>query len=148
MPDFLGDSLHQRIEALSEEGNNLLESGSFSMALEKFQEAWQLLPEPKQHWEAATWIQAAIGDVHWYTRRYKEASLAFRVAVQCPDGLGNPFIHLRLGQSAFELGDIKQAKDELTRAYMGGGKDIFRDDPKYFELLRDTLIPPAGSETL
>jgi len=54
-----------------------------------------------------------------------------------------------LGQCALELGDITKAKDELTRAYMGAGKDIFQDEPpKYFALLRDALVPPAGSNSL
>ena len=66
-----------------------------------------------------------------------------------PRWLGEPILHLRLGQCALELGDITKAKDELTRAYMGAGKDIFQDEPpKYFALLRDALVPPAGSNSL
>lgn len=59
------------------------------------------------------------------------------MAVTGPDGLGNPFIHLRLGQCALELGDEDQAKDELIRAYMGDGPGIFEEEePKYFEFLK------------
>jgi hypothetical protein len=36
-----------------------------------------------------------------------------------------------------ELGDHDRAADELMRAYMGGGPDIFdEDDPKYLAFLR------------
>ena len=46
--------------------------------------------------------------------------------------LGNPFLHLRLGQSQYELGELDRAADELMRAYMGAGEDIFvSEDPKY-----------------
>ena len=56
--------------------------------------------------------------------------------MHCPDAIGNPFIHLRLGQCQFELGNPDRSADELMRAYMGGGPEIFgNDDPKYLEFL-------------
>ncbi|WBO64099.1 hypothetical protein [Streptomyces camelliae] len=79
----------------------------------------------------------AIGDARWRHRSFAEAYASFRDAVECPEGLGNPYIHLRLGQTAFELGHHDQAADELMRAYMGGGPGIFdEDDPKYLAFLR------------
>ena len=56
--------------------------------------------------------------------------------MQCPEAIGNPFIHLRLGQAQFELGDKEAAADELMRAYMGAGAEIFAEEaPKYLEYL-------------
>jgi len=53
-------------------------------------------------------------------------------AMHCPDAIGNPFLHLRLGQCQFELKALDRAADELMRAYMGGGPDLFKlEDPKY-----------------
>jgi hypothetical protein len=50
---------------------------------------------------------------------------------------GNPFIHLRLGQAQLELGNEERAADELMRAFMGGGHEIFEsDDQKYLDFLR------------
>jgi hypothetical protein len=61
-------------------------------------------------------------------------------AVQCPKGLGNPFIHLRLGQAYYELGNLDKATDELTRAHVGGGLRIFLEDaPKYLEFLETRI---------
>jgi hypothetical protein len=80
---------------------------------------------------------------------FREFALAFigRVkgqgAIFCPDGLGNPFLHLRLGQVQFELKNIDGAKDNLARAYMGGGDEILADDdPKYWRFIREILQPP------
>ncbi|MFJ8473288.1 hypothetical protein [Kitasatospora sp. NPDC094011] len=57
--------------------------------------------------------------------------------MKCPDGLGNPYVHLRLGQTTFELGDHDRAADELIRAHLGGGPELFReDDPTYRGFLR------------
>jgi len=54
----------------------------------------------------------------------------------CPAAIGNPFIHLRRGQVLFEQGEMEAAVQELLRAYMRGGDEIFsEDDPKYFRLL-------------
>lgn len=50
------------------------------------------------------------------------------------------FIHLRLGQCQFELGERDRSADELTRAYMGDGMDILlQDDPKYLEFLESKI---------
>ncbi len=68
------------------------------------------------------------------------------MATTCPDAIGNPFLHLRLGQCQFELADLDKASDELIRAYMGAGKDIFsQDDAKYFKFLTtQAKAPPEG----
>jgi hypothetical protein len=63
--------------------------------------------------------------------------------MHCPGDIGNPFLHLRLGQSQLELGNRERAADELARAYMGGGKEIFeQDEPEYFQFLKTVLKKP------
>jgi hypothetical protein len=72
---------------------------------------------------------------------------AFSAAMHGPNAIGNPFIHLRLGQSQFEVGNMERAGDELARAYMGDGTEIFSsEDPKYFEFLKTILDPPASGK--
>ncbi len=61
-------------------------------------------------------------------------------AMYCPDAIGNPFIHLRLGEVQFEMGDHAKAQDELMRAYMGAGAEIFQEeDKKYFEFIKPAI---------
>jgi len=64
--------------------------------------------------------------------------------MRCPDAIGNPFLHLRLGQCQFELGELDRAADELARAYMGAGAKIFEGGDKYFSFLKTRLEPPPG----
>ena len=53
-----------------------------------------------------------------------------------PNAIGNPFLHLRLGQCQFELGNLDRAADELMRAYMAGGPELFEDeDARYLRFL-------------
>jgi tetratricopeptide (TPR) repeat protein len=136
----LDETVHALVASLSAQGDMLVNACDFAEGLRKYHEAWKLLPEPKEDWEAATWLLAAIGEAHFYAGDFEHAISALNNAVICPDGLGNPFIHLRLGQSYFELRKFAKAQDELTRAYMGGGKEIFdNEDPKYFEHLKSVL---------
>lgn len=49
----------------------------------------------------------------------------------------NPFILLRVGESAYELDKKELAIENLLSAFMLEGKEIFNeDDKKYFELLK------------
>lgn len=136
----LPDALHAEIVALSKLGDDLVKAGQLEAAKEKYIAALKLLPENHREWEAATWIYVAIGDVHFRMGNYEKAFKCFFNAVQCPKGLGNPYIHLRLGQLYFEQGSLDKAADELTRAYMGAGMKIFmEDDPKYLEFLETRI---------
>lgn len=145
----LADSVHVMITNLCEEGDALAKADDSKGALRKYHQAWHVLPEPREEWDAATWILSAIGDAHFSLRDFKNCSAAFASALQCPGGLGNPFVHLRLGESLLELGNIERAKDELTRAYMGAGADIFAaEDQKYFAFLKTVLLPMPGRDSL
>jgi tetratricopeptide (TPR) repeat protein len=140
----LPDAVYGEITRLSEEGNQLLDDGHFAEARALWQRAWDLLPEPRDEWDAATWLLTSIGDSYFSERRFSEAREPLQRAVFCPNGLGNPYTHLRLGQVQFELGNIDRAKDELARAFMGGGDEVFEgDDPKYWRFIREILRPPA-----
>lgn len=102
-------------------------------AVEKYIEALELLPEPKTDWEACTWLLTAIDNANFKSKNYEHARAALTDAMHCPGAIGNSFIHLRFGQSQFELGNMQRADDELARAYVGAGKEIFsEEDPKYF----------------
>ena len=141
----LSDELFARITELCEEGNDLAEQESFADAVAAFNQAWDLLPEPAVQWEAATWILAALGDVYFLSGDQKAAHEKLSLAMHAPGAIGNPFLHLRLGQVQFELGNEQRAADELARAYLQEGKKIFEgEDPKYLDFIKGKLRPPEG----
>ena len=132
MPAELDAKTHAEITRLTDEGQALFDAGKLDEARKLFMQAWMLIPEPQSEWEATTWLAAAIGDIDFLKRRYADARQTLQFAMLCPGGLGNPFLHLRLGQSQYELGELDRAADELMRAYMGAGEEIFAaEDPKY-----------------
>jgi len=145
----LPTAVYAEITKLSEEGNALADSGDTLGAWKKFIEALGMVPEPKLDWDATTWLLASIGDMAFLRGKYEKARDALSDAVRCPGGLGNVFIHLRLGECYFELNDMHRAGDNLARAYMAGGREAFeKEDPKYFLYLSTILKPPAGQTEL
>jgi tetratricopeptide (TPR) repeat protein len=140
----LPKKVHEAITRLCAEGDELAKAGDARAAYDKYVEAWELVPEDKENWEASTWILSAVGEIQFRRKKFENSLDSFLRAVQCPNGLGNPYIHLRIGQAQFELGNLQGAGDNLTRAYMGAGEEIFKDeDPKYLAYLRTILRPPA-----
>ena len=136
----LSDELHSQIISLCKQGDALARSGDLDTAKALYISALKLLPTDHRNWEASTWIYVAIGDIHFKMKNHDKSFNCFFNAIQCPGGLGNPYIHLRLGQLYFEQGNTNKAADELTRAYMGAGLDIFmEDDPKYLEFLETKI---------
>lgn len=132
--------VHEKIVLLSQEGDAFLKAKDFVSAKGKYLSALRLLPENHRDWKAATWLYTSLGDAHFHLKAYEKAFQCYFNAVQCPDGFGNPYIHLRLGQTYFENKDLDKAADELTRAYMGAGMVIFmEDDPKYLEYLETKI---------
>jgi len=137
---MLSPDIQEEMDRLCGEGDQFLDEDNYDKALAAYGAAEKLIPEPKQDWEASTWIYTAIGDVFFCKEDYLEALKSYEFAVISPDGLGNPYIHLMLGECQFELGNLDKAGDELTRAYMGQGSDIFDDeDPKYFQFLKTRI---------
>ncbi len=133
----LDEAIHLQISEQCAKGDGLAEVGEFREAVAAYNQAWSLVPDPKNEWEAATWILAAIGDACFQGKWLNSARDALEYAMTCPGGIGNPFLHLRLGQVRFDTGDFDRAADELIRAYMGGAQEIFeKEDPKYLAFLR------------
>ncbi len=136
----LPDELYERIETLSEEGNDLLDGGNPAKACEVWREAYALLPTPRTDWEAATWLSASIGDACYQMQDYPAARDALMDALNTTDGLNNPFVYYMLGKALRQLGDEK-AINYLLRAYMLDGEDIFDSDeeegPECLRILQD-----------
>jgi tetratricopeptide (TPR) repeat protein len=136
----MNDELYDEITRLSASGDAFAQNENYKQALEEYWKAYDLLPEPKTQWDAATWLFAAIGDVNFLSGDYQAGMQNLSAGMHCPGAIGNPFLHLRLGQCQYEIGNMERAADEFTRAYALEGAAIFQDDdPKYFEFLKTKI---------
>lgn len=136
----LNDEVYDEIKKLSKSGDDLADKGKYAQALKKYWTAFDLIPEPKTDWEASTWLLVAIGDSNFLGNDFEAGRDNLSNAMHCPNAIGNPFIHMRLGQCQFELNNLDRAADNLTRAYALEGDEIFEnDDPKYIEFLKTKI---------
>jgi hypothetical protein len=142
----LPDDIYAEVRRLSEEGNEFADRDDVIPALERFQAAWGLLPEPRTQWSAGLWLLASMGDMQFFCEEYASARDSLMTAMrEYDEGRGNPFICLRLGQCMYELGDTKGSANWLAGAFMLEGHEIFeQEDPKYWAFLKTQLKPPPG----
>lgn len=137
---------YSKISTLADQANKASAAGEYEEAVDLFRKGLELLPKPLERWEAATWLFTGIGDAYFLLGKMESALPPLLGAMHCPHALGNPFLHLRLGQVFFDLGNFDRAAGELTRAYMGEGTKIFEgENPKYFAFLKTKIKePPMG----
>lgn len=136
----LSDADFDQIEKLIEEGNAFYENGELKKALIKYESALDIIPAPKTDWEASTWLYTSIGDVFFSGDNLEAAKDNYYNALNCPDGVGNAYIHLSLGQTQFELEENEKSKESLLKAYMLEGNEIFKDEAsKYFESIENLI---------
>ena len=122
--------------------------GNSKEAYRKYKEALDIIPEPKTSYETATWIFVSIGDLYFKSGQYDMARDYFFEAKNCPNGVSNPYVLFRLGQTLVETQDNNQAKEFLLRAYMLVGDDIFWDeDEKYYNVIKDLIKTDDSSNT-
>jgi hypothetical protein len=133
----IDQATYDRIVALYQDGEKLIHGGQITSAFAKYVEAWSLIPDPKELWKISTPLISAIADCCFLAGEYDEVLQALEFGMNCPDAVGNPFLHLRLGQALLERGgEDDRAADELMRAYDAHGDAIFaQQDPKYLAFL-------------
>lgn len=136
----MNEKSYQEIVKLCEEGDMLIQNNEFENAIRMYLRALDRIPTPKSNWEASTWVYAALGDTYFLMQDFKNAKECFYSALSCPNGIDNPFIHLRLGESLFECKEMSKAEEYLLRAYMLEGNKIFDDEEeKYFNAIEHLL---------
>jgi hypothetical protein len=140
-PDFVA-----WVERLCDEGERLADKGDHVNAVQRFRAAWNLIPEPKAEYEGAFSILGAIGDACFLGGDWQGCRDAMQRAVkEWEEAIENPFVRLRLGQSLFELGELREAANWMAPAYLMEGKTLFASDkPKYLEFVKRQLQPPPG----
>lgn len=138
LQEELTDEQQDLMEEYCEQGNLEMDAENFDKAAGWFQKALNVLPAPKEDWEAAGWVSASCGDAYFNAGKYKEALEHLLVAhdIYISEEEVNPFVLLRLGETYFELGDHENATSNLLAAYEMEGAELFEDDQKYLKYLK------------
>jgi len=131
---------NHNIQEILSRADKHTDNGEYMQSLALLRDAVSLIPEPFQDHPMSAEVIAAIGDNYFLMGELEKAQEAYSDVMACGDSPANPYVRLRRGQIAFELGDIKKAETELACAYMNGGEEIFQDeDPKYLAFIKPIL---------
>ncbi len=149
----LPDELEDRIFRLCCDGNDFVQDeaiaifdNSVERAVECYQSAAALLPEPRLQWTIAFDVFFGLGEARYVAASFALAIEAFELAQRAPRSTSTPYLPLRLGQCYFEIGDMRQAAFYLRQAFQQHAR-LFEDvDNKYLAFVRNTgLADGAGS---
>ena len=132
----LDAALSKQVREICQQGYQLFDQGDLSGAIRLFYSAWTRLPKPQTQWQEAGWVLTALGDGYFAKGDYESGRHALLSALHCPRAEGNPFIHLRLGQCYFELGDREAARQQFDRVRDNGGAELFDREPSQYGSLR------------
>jgi len=136
----LENELHTTVREICADGYALFDQHQYSRAIRRFFQAWVLIPKPQNNFIEAGWVLTALGDAYFKNGQFLQGQEALKSALCCIDLENNPFIFLRLGQCAFELGERKSAKSYFEQCLEAGGKQILANEhSKYSALL--TMTP-------
>lgn len=139
----LSPSIEKRIDSICAEADDLFDNELCEEALAKYQEALSILPEPIEDYEPSAWLLSSMGDVYLFMEKYEQALFHYEHAMECVDSEDNPYLHLRIGQSLYELHRDDEAADSLFEAYLIEGLEIFaEEDPAYLEFLKSKKVLP------
>ncbi|APR84840.1 TPR repeat protein [Minicystis rosea] len=139
-PSQLDEHIVATVTALCERGDDDVENGLYEAAVEKYEEALTLIPRPLYAWAVTTWIFSAIAEARYLQKDWARTKESIMEAFRCEGAIGNPFLHLRLGQAEIALGNKGRGVEELIRAHERGGDEVFDgEDPKYLALVRAAL---------
>lgn len=140
----LPDGIRQAVFEHCHNGKKLEQIGQDDEALDQYATAWELLPNPKNQWQAAISILIAAVDVFFKKRDFVVAREILKEFVESTAVEINPFIAMRYGQSLFETEDFEAAFDVLEAISRTNGEDLFvNEDPKYLEFVKTQMISMA-----
>ena len=139
-PAVLDEDIAAGARKLCKVGYELFDQGDIKTALRRFYAAWTLLPKPQTDYEEAGWILTALGDAYLAKGEYESAKEALLSALHCPKTLGNPIIHLRLGECLQELDQVAEAKEQFQLVIDNGGEALFaKEKPTYYQQFNQSV---------
>ncbi|MCY1280263.1 hypothetical protein D3C80_656730 [compost metagenome] len=125
------------------EGNPPQLATDDEFAMQYWREQGFILMEPKVDQEACMWLSASAGDAQYQKNDYELARNSFLDALKEPGGIENPFVHYRLGQCQWKLGNEALAVESLLKAYMLDGEEIFMvedDGASFLTILQERSL--------
>lgn len=121
--------ISRKIDKLAKKADSYSCKGEFEKSISCYEKIIELLPEPKEEWEAYDWTKASLGDTYYILKEYNLALQEFQEVIGYTY---NPFVFLRYGQCCYLTGDDETAKKYLSMALDFGGEEVFETEDKCY----------------
>lgn len=130
-----------KLEELCDKADKYIQICEFDKAIAKYEEALDLFPKDIEEYRESTMVYTAMGDACFLACEYKEAKKYFYNALDCPNGIANPYILFRLGECLYECNEREKAKEYFIKTYMLDGINLFNiSHDKYFDTIKRMVI--------
>ena len=117
-----------KFENQMQDAELIFDGKDYESAHKAFQEAFKTIPAPREKHPETTRAIMAIADTLYMRGQYEAAWEPLADLMVLPGGAANPYIRLRRGQVLCHLGKLKEARVELTTAFLNGGPELFADE--------------------
>jgi len=127
-----------RVRALVERADEQADEGEFEAALDLFEQALELLPEPWSAHAQAQTLLFSIADMQFLLEDFEASGDTYSALLASFESArAEPLPQLRLGQCLLEQGREAEALPHLQAVLKSAGEQAFRyEDPKYLEMAR------------
>ncbi|MGI9526003.1 MAG: hypothetical protein ACR2MS_02715 [Weeksellaceae bacterium] len=134
------DVLENKIDEIDKIFNSSLAFNTKVYALHKIYED---LTNIQKAGREGRYLIIKIGEICFLNRKIEDALYNFNYAMKFNDTIGNPFLHLRLGQLQYCIGNKDRMIDELSRALIMGGEEVFENEnPMFMKIPKSILKEP------
>ena len=128
----IDNKLEDEIISIVESGNLDRIKKDFSSALNKYNQAWKLIPEPKLDWEMARWICSCMYRVYFEMTDFSNAKNWAEIALQTSGSDIDTSVAIDMGMVCYELGQYDESYKYFGEAYNLGQARAFKERPKKY----------------
>ena len=148
----LPSELAQQIDRLCKQGDDLMDTGDYLKAAQKYIDALRLLPRPIEQWEVTPHLAFFWGLAYFKAKKWDTAVNSFASALAYASHADDPNVHLHIGMAYHNDHKPRKGKMHLSKAFELGGCEVFHGvEDVYLEIATSNptetkkIVRPAKS---
>jgi tetratricopeptide (TPR) repeat protein len=121
----LPESTFSAIAALMNKAAVEIGRNDYPAALQLYQKAAAAFPPPVEDYTGACFLWYSMAQVHLLMQQETQALTYTAKALGCLDGFNDAKVWYQSGLLQLRLGKLAEAREDLAKAFAGGGKAVF-----------------------
>lgn len=143
----LEKDIYDKIMKLYKQGERNEEKCEYEKAFNKYEKAFHMIPENIEEYDISSLILVSMGDIRLLQENYSDAKNYYFDAMNCTDGISNPYILFNLGKCFYLQNNFERAQEYFIRTYMMDGRNLFCDDnKKYFQFIEELVSKDSNGK--